>query len=47
MNCPVCKNNLIWNSDFDYDDDDSEEYVSYSFWTCTPCHVEVIVNHPK
>jgi hypothetical protein len=45
MKCPKCSNELVWNSDFDYEDND--EYAFYNFYICEPCNVEVVINHPK
>lgn len=37
LECPLCKEQLHWQSD----NDDGE--VSYGYYTCDPCKVEVFI----
>ena len=36
MECPDCKEVLIWNSDIDGEDADGNDYVE-SFYSCPSC----------
>jgi hypothetical protein len=36
--CPCCHNELVWQNDWE---DDFDEEVYYSMWSCFDCSVDV------